>query len=253
MKHSFLLLILVLVVTQLSAQQGFQISKPEPSLSNNTLTIRYDITGCRNTDMISINLIILNSKGDTLKPSALTGDIGLQVNCGSGKTILWNIAADKININDDIQIYVTGNTPPPSARKTPAVPSVNISRGKIILSSALLPGLGQMKAAGKPAYLVLSGIVYGSAGAAGFLASRLADQRDAYLAATGDDREVLYNKWQSNYNMARYLAVGAAGVWAANIVWAAVIPVTSTRNKNLGIGFSSSGRDEFLVSAKLKF
>jgi len=253
MKHASFLLLLTLMVTNIWAQQTFQISKPEPSLSNNTLTIRYDITGCRSGDMININLIILNSKGDTIRPATVSGDIGLQVNCGSGKTIIWNIAADKFNINDDIQIYIRGNKSAPLTRKTDVAPAGSPSRGKIILSSALVPGLGQMKASGKPAYLVLSGLVYGGAGAAGFMASRLADQRDAYLAATGDDRDNLYDKWQGNFNMTRYLAIGAAGIWAANIVWAAVIPVSNPRNKKMGIGFTTSGKDEFLVSAKLTF
>jgi len=132
-------------------------------------------------------------------------------------------------------------------------PAGSPSRGKIILSSALVPGLGQMKATGKPAFLMLGGLFYGSAGVAGFMASKSAGLRDDYLAASGTERDNLYSKWESNYNMTKYLAIGAAGIWAANIVWAAVIPVSNPRNKKMGIGFTTSGKDEFLVSAKWTF
>lgn len=253
MKRTACLFLLLFLVTWLSAQQNLKISKPEPSLSNNTLIIKYDITGCGTGELIDITIIILNSKGDTIRPGSVTGDIGRQVGCGSGKTIQWNIAADNVNINEDIQIFVRGKKSARSVAETGVSASQKPSRGKIILMSALVPGLGEMKATGKPAFLVFSGLVYGSAGAAAFLASRSGKLKKDYLAASGTERDDLYNKWQSNYNMTKYLTIGAAGLWSANIIWSAVIPIKDTRNKKMDIGLTSFGKNDLLVSAKWTF
>ncbi len=253
MKRTACILLLLFLVTWLSAQQNFKISKPEPSLSNNILTIKYDITGCGSGELIDIILIVLNSKGDTIRPGSVTGDIGRQVGCGSGKTIRWNIAADNVNINEDIQIFVRGKKSARSVAETGVPASQKLSRGKIILMSALVPGLGEMKASGKPAFLAFSGLVYGSAGAAAFLASRSGKMEEDYLAASGTERDELYNKWQSNFNLTKYLTFSAAGLWAANIVWSAIIPVKDTRNKKMDIGMTSFGKNELLISAKWTF
>ncbi len=115
MKRTGFILLLLTFFPVLSAQEGFKISKPEPSFSNNTLIIKYDITGCGSGEFVDITLIILNSKGDTLKPGYISGDIGLRINCGFDKTIVWDLARDNVKIDEDIQILIKGKRSVPVA------------------------------------------------------------------------------------------------------------------------------------------
>jgi len=253
MKRTFFIALLLTFFPRLSAQEGFKISKPEPSFSNNTLIIKYDLTGCGSGEFVDITLILLNSKGDTLKPVYISGDIGLRINCGFGKTIVWDLARDNVKIDEDIQILIEGKR----SVRTAAVyvpEQKKITRGNILLSSAIIPGLGQKKASGKPVYLAFSGLVYGCLGASSyfnFIKSKKL-QKD-YLAAYGTERDDLYIKWEKSYDMTKYLIYGAAGIWTINFIWSAVIPVRMDPSKRMDLSLTTSGNNELLVSAKWNF
>ena len=144
MKQTGFILLLLTFFPVLSAQEGFKISKPEPSFSNNTLIIKYDLTGCGSGEFVDITLIILNSKGDTLKPGYISGDIGLRINCGFDKTIVWDLARDNVKIDEDIQILIEGKR----SVRTAAVfipEQKKITRGNILLSSFIILVLARKK------------------------------------------------------------------------------------------------------------
>jgi hypothetical protein len=254
MKRTGLLLFLCMLFYASSAQENFKISKPEPTFSNNTLIIKYDITGCGSGEFVNIKLIVLNSKGDTLRPVYISGDIGLRVNCGFGKTIVWDLARDKVKIDEDIQIIIKGEKFVPAISTIVVPEQKKITRGNILLSSGIIPGLGQKKASGKPVYLVFSGLVYGSLGAScyyNFIKSK--QLKKDYLAASGTQRDDMYIKWENSYNRTKYFIYGAAGAWAVNLIWSAVIPIKENPVKRMDIGLTSSRKNELLVSARWTF
>ncbi len=253
MKRSVLLLSVFLCIADLAAQNEIRISRPELSFSDNVLTVKYDITGCGSGEFVDITLIVLNSKGDTIKPGYITGDMGFRVTCGTGKVISWNIGRDNAKIDDDIQVLVKGrrSAQPVSTLNMPE--SENISRGKILVSSVFVPGLGLKKASGKSGFLVFSGLAYGGLGAALFLNLQSKKLKDDYLAATGNDRDNKFSKWEKNYNMTRSIIYGTAGVWAVNLIWSAVIPIKENPGKRLDFSLKSFNENELLISARLTF
>jgi hypothetical protein len=252
MKRVCLLLMILSVYLSLHAQDNVKISTPEVTFLNNIMTIKYDLTGCGTGDYINIKLIVLNAKGDTIKPVYVTGDLGSRVNCGFGKKIEWNVTRDSIIVNEELQIQVTGK---PVAQVIPSYMPVqkSISRGNIVLSSAFLPGLGQKKASGKGGYLAFSGLVYGTAGASLFFYLQHSKYYNDYKSASGTERENLFDKSVSSFNMSQYLLYGSAGLWAVNMIWSAVIPIKENTGRKMNVSLMRLPENGYLVSAKWTF
>lgn len=253
MKRSLLFIIFIVIIKVIDAQEAFRISKPELSFLNNILTIKYDITGCGSGDYLDVKLIILSAKGDTIRPSYISGDLGKRINCGLGKTITWNVVKDNIKTDEDFEVLIRGvKSELPITNVSPEI-SKRISRGNVILSSIFIPGLGQKKASGKKMFLVFSGLVYGAAGTSIYMNFRSKDIFKDYQAASGTERDNLYNKSIKTFNTSQYLLYGAAGIWAVNFIWSAVIPIKENPLKKMNVTLTSSHQNEFLVSAKWNF
>ncbi len=252
MKRSCMLSVILAACLSLNAQDNVKISTPEVTFLNNILTIKYDLTGCGTGDYINIKLIVLNAKGDTIKPVYVTGDLGSRVNCGFGKKIEWNVARDNVIVNEELQIQVTGK---PVAQVIPSYMPVqkSVSRGSILLSSAFLPGLGQKKASGKGGYLTFSGLVYGTAGASLLFYLQHNNYYNDYKTASGTERDNLYEKSVNSFNMSQYLLYGSAGLWAVNMIWSSVIPIKENTGRKMNVGFMKLPENGYLVSAKWTF
>lgn len=145
MQKSLLFLFLLFFSSLLSAQSKIQISRPDLSYINNTLTVKYDITGCKTGQFVHISMIVVNSKGDTIRPTYINGDIGNKITCGPGKSILWDVARDTINLDDDIEVMLTGKEIIPVITKISNPDLQKVSRGTVLISSFFIPGLGQKK------------------------------------------------------------------------------------------------------------
>jgi len=250
MNRACLLFLVFSACISVYAQDNIKISTPEVSITNNILTVKYDLTGCGSGDFINIKLVVLSARGDTIRPAYVSGDIGSRVNCGFGKKIEWNVARDKILVDEDIEIQVVGK---PVIPEKPAYVQLQptISRGNILISSALVPGLGQKKASGKGGALVLSGLVYGAGGAS--LASYLMYKNtyNDYQAASGTRRDELFEQSEKYFNLSQYMLYGTAGLWGVNMIWSAVIPVKE--RSNMKIGLSGLPENGYLISAKWTF
>jgi hypothetical protein len=252
MKRACLLYVILSVYLSLNAQDNIKISSPEVTILNNIMTIKYDLTGCGTGDYINIRLIVLNAKGDTIKPVYVTGDLGSRVNCGFGKKIEWNIARDNILVNEEFEIQVAGK-PVPQVLSSYGIAEKSVSRGNILLSSAFLPGLGQKKASGKGGYLALSGLVYGTAGASLFFYLQHNNYYNDYKTASGTERDNLYDKSVSSFNMSQYMLYSSAGIWALNMIWSAVIPVKENSGKKMNLGLIKLPEIGYMISAKWTF
>ncbi|MCX6334777.1 MAG: hypothetical protein NT092_10835 [Bacteroidia bacterium] len=253
MKRVIFFLFLLTLFSSLSAQEHFQISKPEVTFANNIITIKYDITGCGINEYINVRLIALNSKGDTLRPVYISGDIGKRVNCGFGKKIEWNIVRDSIKIDDDIEVFIQGKEIVIPLSTIDNFTQNHASRGKVIGLSAIVPGLGQKVASGKSGYLALSGLVYGAAGASAYYYIKHNNYYNDYLALTGTAADEAYIKSENSFKMSQYFLYGAAGAWAVNLVWSAVIPIKEKPFKNTSLNIVPTPRRELLLSASWTF
>lgn len=253
MKSSILTSIFIYIFSFAFSQNDPHISKPIPTFINNILTVKYDITGCGSNEYVDITIILINSKGDTLMPRYITGDIGKMVSCGLGKRIDWNLGNDNLAIDEDVQIILKG------IKAMPALPEIDISgpkktsRGNVILSSMFIPGLGQKKASGKQAHLITGGLVYGCLVPTLYFSIKSSDYKVKYNLATGTYRDDMFDKWQKNYTLAKVFGVGTASVWVANIVWASLIPIETLPRKDLKVSFSKPYQEPFLISVIWKF
>lgn len=253
MQKSLLFLFLLFSSSLLSAQSKIQISRPDLSYINNTLTVKYEITGCERGQIVDISMIVVNSKGDTIRPTYINGDIGNKVTCGPGKSILWDVARDTINLDDDIEVMLTGKEIIPVITKISNPDLQKISRGTVLISSFFIPGLGQKKASGKAGHLVFSGLVYGLGGASGYFYMQHKKYYRDYQNASGATADDFFSKSEENFNMSQYMLYGAIGTWVTNMVWSAVIPIKGTRLKKPGISFIPTVEKEYLISAKWTF
>jgi hypothetical protein len=252
MKRLSLLCFLSFSIVAVFSQESFMISRPDLQFMDNILVIRYDITGCRSDAAVNISLVISDSRGGSIVPVSVSGDVGKNISCGTGKIIRWDVVADKININDDLVIQVRGEKPAVPAA-TLQSPQKKTGRGSVIFSSVFVPGLGQKKASGKPAHLIFSPLVYGAGAASLYFGLNSIKTKDDYLAATGSEREKIYSDWENTYNMARYFAIGAAGAWAVNLIWSAAIPIRNDRTGKMKVSVIPAQDNTLLISGKLTF
>lgn len=252
MKKAVSIFFLLAVCQLIMSQDNVFISKPVLSFAKSILTIKYDITGCGKNEFMDIRCFVFDTKGDTLKPLYISGDLGRTVNCGMGKVITWDLGKENLKIHDDISVVIKGEkylTPQANLYMGPK----KLTRGNVILSSVFVPGLGQKKASGKPGYFIFSGVVYGGLGGTLFFNLRSAKLKTDYSNASGTLRDELYNKWEKSYNIGKYCAFGTIGAWAANIIWSAVIPIKDQKGKAMSLYFSPSRSNEMVLTAKLNF
>ena len=254
MKRLILLTVFLVSYMSLFSQDEIKISPPEVSFMNDILTIRYDITGCGTSNYVDIELVILNSKGDRIKPAYMTGDIGSGVSCGFGKKIEWNMVKDSVLIDEEIEVQLKGTTHIPEIPPYTQPVTKIVSRGNVVISSFFIPGLGQMKASEKGAHLIFSGLVYGALGSSLYLNMKSNKYYDDYLVASGTERDELYDKSVNTFNISQYLLYGGIGTWLGNLVWSAVIPIKEPERRRMEISFMSTPQQNgYLLFAKWSF
>jgi hypothetical protein len=252
-RKAIVLLFLFSFNNLIKGQNEVNISKPELSFADNKLIIRYDITGCGRGENVNIRLIVLDSKGDTLRPVFIEGDLGKMVACGLGKSIVWDIAKDKIKLDDELSVQIRGEKFTQPATQIIYSGKNALTRGNVLLSSVFVPGLGQKKASGKSAYFIFSGLVYGGIGATVYFNIKSSGLKEDYNNASGAERDNLYNDWQNAYDMTVYSAIGTAGIWAINMIWSAVIPIREKEQKKVSFYMIPDSRNTFLLGARICF
>lgn len=139
-----------------------------------------------------------------------------------------------------------------------------ISMGSAILMSAVVPGLGLTKMEPTKPYWLMGLATYGCLGASVYYNRLAVDSYDSYLASNEEvERASLCSDWEYQNNVSKGLAIGAAIIWAADMIW--VIAKTSKQKsdyyslmnkKQKGI-FLGATYDEYinqpLLSLTLKF
>ncbi len=246
--------LLLFMSLQVFSQSKVSISKPRLSYFNDTLVIIFDITNC-NDAIFEVEPRITTSGGKVINASGLSGDTGENVSCGSNKKIIWSLAKDDISLNEEIEVQIIaeqlminiqeggrdkqevkeGGDRVRAEAELKTMPSdltaTAYSRANIMASSVIFPGLGQKKASRKGAPLLLGVIGYGSLAASGYFFYDYNKKYDQYLEAmTVIESKRLFDESDKSYKTARNLIYGAAGIWAINLIWSAVIPSSPTGN-----------------------
>lgn len=254
----FTITIFLLSSVMCYSQKKARISTPDLRYYNDTLIIAFSINNCQAEELFTIDPKIFTSNGNEVSASSLSGDLGENIKCGSNKQIIWNLANDDFQINDDIEVQIFAdqviiNLPveEESVEISPVTYS-SISRGSIIASSFFFPGLGQKKASRKSGHLLLGVLGYGSLATSAYFILDYNKVYDQYLESTSDsESNDLFLKSEKSYNLSKYLVFGAAGIWTINFIWSAVIP--TTQQNKVAVGISPVNKGGIELYAKWTF
>ncbi|MCP4314216.1 MAG: hypothetical protein GY790_23430 [Bacteroidetes bacterium] len=254
MRETFQLLVILCLLCSLgplSAQSTVVISPPELSMNKGRVQVEYDLLNCSTPELFTIRIEIVTQSGSTLTPRSISGDVGPHISCGRNKKILWDIEADNVFLDEEInaQLFALPENPPIAVAPTveeekvsdskPAEETVkhqtesdkpeadtpvskqekNYSRTSLILQSVVFPGLGLSKLTGKPHWL--KGIAAYGCIAGSVIYNRMAynsyqDYLEPESPAEADD---LFNTAKSQNNISQVLAYAAIGIWVADLVW----------------------------------
>ena len=196
------------------SQNTASISKPNLSISYDTLMIEYDLVNCFEGYSYEIRIEANDINGNAIEPGRTHGDIGTNIACGQSKIIYWILAPGTISSNDGLFITVKG-TPIQTNTQKP-----QISKSKYILSSIAFPGSGlSVIKKGKPFWIM------GIAGYAGLAttihfnsqAKMLKQYNEQY--SDRDSYQEYEDKYQEYKKYANIAAISTGAIWAANLIW----------------------------------
>ncbi len=214
------------------AQSRAEINKVDFMVRNDSLFVTYDLDKAGNDERFNISLKISTPSGKIITPYSLSGEVGADITGGRAKQIIWSINKDNIAINEDIAVEVFAKSQGSNVKF--------VSRGKAVLLSAVVPGLGLTKLNNGGPYWIMAIAVYGAA-AGSYLYYSMAEQNyTKYLdARTEDERNSLHSTVQSQKNISNILMCTAGAVWLGNMIWTLANP-NKTKPGNKGISFGGS-------------
>lgn len=98
----------------LLGQDQILVTQSSLKFLNDRLIIKYDIVGSRPEDRFRVWVEITDSTGAKIAARYLYGDIGNEIAGGLQKQIIWDLAADSLYLNTDInvEIFATKNMKP---------------------------------------------------------------------------------------------------------------------------------------------
>lgn len=213
-KHKLILFLFFLHLASKSFSQEFKINILKPEFDGRQLLISYDIVCNNQADQFYVWVEIAMENGEPIRIKSLSGDVGDNIKAGRNKKIFWEPAKDSILLDEDVYVEV-------KAEKY----TKSFSKGSAMALSVFVPGLGQTKISkGKPWWL--TGVAAYGAVAGGFItkSSSLKTYNSYKIEEDVLKRKDLYNQAQNQKNISTVLIVSGAAIWAANIIWVALIP-----------------------------
>ena len=207
-KHSLVLLLLILLNFPGSAQN--KMNSPLLRFQDNQLFISYDLEGF-GFDSYMVSVEILDSKRNRINATSLKGDIGNNIKAGPGKEITWDIGRDQYKLNENISVRIV------------STPNLSVNKSKLVLSSMILPGLGQSMYHKKSSYLLLGAAGLGCLGSSILLNQQASKNYTSYLESIQTDN-LLYDKSVNQDKISKTLAFTALGIWTANLIWTLALP-----------------------------
>ena len=95
------------------AQARVMISEPRLEFRDNVINISYDIRESDPEETYVISLDVRDEAGNPIDAAALSGDIGMVEDGGSGKRITWDLAADSIFMDAYVFLKIHARVIPP--------------------------------------------------------------------------------------------------------------------------------------------
>lgn len=213
-KQLLFIILLFIILAGKSNAQNYIITQPRLEIEGNQVLISYDIIAKNVSDKFYIWIEVKKSDGEKINATALSGDVGADIQAGNNKKIIWDPERDSVFLNEDIFVNI-------NAEKY--IKSFN--KGSMVLKSAIFPGWGQTKISqGKPWWL-LGAAVYGTM-AGGYLYHK--KYHKSYESYKNEEdpliRADLLEQSEKQLKISKSMIYSATAVWALNVVWVALIP-----------------------------
>lgn len=204
----FVLLFMAVVSTAYSqyATNAAQIKNVQFDVNNQTITITYDLIGDAANHDYYVWADAYYKSGTKIIATAFSGDVE-NTKPGIQKKIHWNLATDKLELDDNIYIKV-------SATARPSIPNLD----ETLIQSALYPGLGNYAYSNNKRAFITGAIGFGSiAGALYFRNQGLSNYTDYKRSQTNQQAEDFYSK-SRNAQLFSYACTGlAAATWTFSL------------------------------------
>ena len=187
------------------SQSQAEIRNVDFTVRNDSLFVTYDLYKASKKEQFGISLKITTASGKLINPMATTGDVGSNIPGGKAKQIIWNISKDNVVIDEEIAVEVL------------AIPHEGpvkfVSRGKAVLLSAIVPGLGVTKLSRGGPYWIMAIAAYGSAAGSYYYFTMAEQNYTKYLdAKTEGDRNSFHSTVQSQKSISDILMYTAGAV-----------------------------------------
>ena len=127
----FAFLIMLTPLPEVAGQSGATITGVDFWHENNSLIVGYNIVSNSPDDKFTVGLKFVNETGMVINPRSLSGDVGRNVQSGTGKTIKWDAASDQADFTGNLKAVVTISQP-----------GVYSNGPSYALLSVAVPGLG---------------------------------------------------------------------------------------------------------------
>lgn len=197
-------------------------------MQEDKLVITYDLLNTKPDEKYLISVNIVTETDKPVNAKSFSGDVGENISGGAGKRIIWNISDDIAYLDDKISVKVSAIYINPRIVKP-------TSRGKAMLLSTLLPGLGCSKTTLKPIHLVKGIAGYGCIAGSFYFNNKsnktFADYQDSDVAA---DRDRLFDQSVKEKNLSDILIYSGGAVWLIEYV-----NILIARNHSRNKGFKS--------------
>jgi len=217
-----------LIAPGLTAQTKARIDNVDFFAEADQIVISYDIINSQPDETFYIWIQVQTASGKLINAKSTSGDIGKGVAGGFGKSIEWNYKLDQLDLNEEIsiEVFATAEIPgkkteDPAAKTPPATISGtrNISVGKAMLFSALLPGLGKVYVKGHGANWLLGVAGYGLITGYVLMNHAAYNNLEDYRASTDpDERDNLYSTAQGQAVVSYVCAGGAIAIWVIDFI-----------------------------------
>ncbi|MEZ5195871.1 MAG: hypothetical protein R2764_05600 [Bacteroidales bacterium] len=240
MKNSILILSVFFVLcftgNTLFSQSSARVENIDFYAVGSNLTITYEIAKAKAGEYFEVWVKITTDSGKEIVPIAMTGDVGKNVTGGENKRIIWDIEADNATIDEEISVEVFAKSM--GIPKTIEEPTTtkddynvkdepkakgNVSVGKALILSAVLPGLGNRYVKGKGAPWLIGVAGYGMIAGSILMNNSAYNAYEDYKVETdATQRSDFYDSAKSKKSISTVLAGTAIAIWVADLVWTGI-------------------------------
>ncbi|MCX6287988.1 MAG: hypothetical protein NTY96_12825 [Bacteroidetes bacterium] len=248
LKLNLIILALFLLQGISRAQTKAEIQNIDFNVVGDSLIVTYDLLKAKNSEKFNVVLVVKTVTGKSYDPLAVAGDVGGNIFGGKAKRIVWNIAKDKVVINDEIFVQVLATPMPSDITATPVQETPKqtqqpktqggekvFSKGGAIALSAIMPGLGITKLRAGGAYWLIGLATYGLAIGGVVLNVMAPSTYNKYKDATSaSDRDTYYKKAVSQNKTGNTLLYLAGGLWFVDMIITAAVPAKRKSGYSLG-------------------